>query len=278
MPTVDFREVLRNIHHPADFFRDPHGGGNNPVDWWTWEHLVPYSTTGVPPYQGLRSAVQSSDKRFGMTMFLDTTAGVNQVWEASRRWAIMPVSQGLPGFADAFGNPFFFSMRMNRGNPSGTSAGERYQGICWGDPWGINTPWQTNFLSAGNCGARVGLHFNHTNELWEVQLYVQDESPPEIIPCVYQAAFEVDVQIVELALLYVPPDSTGFNSRVVAILNDKVALDLHNNNKANQFGGNNQIGPGIYCTHGSGAGATCSETGLYTGRIWHPLPLPNPPR
>jgi hypothetical protein len=262
------------MYLPHRFFDADYGSlrSNHITEWSHWDHQVAYGVSNAAPYRGIRTATQTTDKRYGMSLFLDTTAGANLVWEAQRKWGVYPTNVGSPGYANSFGNPFYFSMRMNRSNLVGSNAGEKYQGLFWGDTWEINTPWQTNFASATNTNGRIGLHFNYTSGLWQVQLYLNDTFAPDLITCGYQAPFVIDQQFAELAIAWVPADSSGNNSRFMAFLNGTIALDLKNNARANQIFATDG-GPGIYWTNGSNASSACSEGGFYYGRIWHPAQL-----
>lgn len=272
MPSDD-REILRTMHLPQRFFDADHGSlrSNHITEWTTWDHMVAYGATSVPPYRGIRNATQTTDKRYGMSMNLDTAVGANLIWEAQRRWTIYPANQGAGGFANAFGNPFYFAMRMNRSNLLGSNAGEKYQGIFWGDIWDINTPWQTGFGAAATF-SRFGLHYNYTASQWQVQIFIPDLAPPDLIPCTYQPPFLIDLAFGDLAIAWVPPNDAGRNSRAMAFLNGQLALDLFDNPRCNQFTSPDS-GPGIYWTNGSGAGSACSDAGYYQGRIWSPIQL-----
>ena len=273
MPSDD-REILRSMHLPHRFFDPAYGSlrSDHVTEWSHWDHQVAYGATNAAPYRGIRNATQTTDKRYGMSLFLDTAAGANLVWEAQRKWGVYPANIGSPGYANSFGNPFYFAMRLNRSNPVGSNTGEKYQGIFWGDIWEVNTPWQTNFGSSTNTQARLGLHFNFTSGLWQVMIYQSDTFAPDLITCTYQAPFVIDQQFVEAAIAWVPPDASGRNSRVLAFLNGTTALDLRDNLRANTFTPVD-AGPGIYWTNGSNASSGCSEGGYYYGRIWSPVQL-----
>jgi hypothetical protein len=238
-------------------------------EWSRWDHLVAYTN---PPFTGSRTAGQPTDKRYGMTFWLDTNTGANLVWEAVRQFGIIPIATSLPGAANSFGAPFWWSMRFNRSNPFGGDTGEKFQGISWGDPFGVNTPWQTNYVTS-QCQSAVHLCFNYTNNQWEVLVYAQDGNPPDRYACDVQPPFGVDVDFPEVALSWAPGFG-GADSVLTAYINRKVVKQLVGNRLNTLIGPSTLGGPGIFWTNGATAGSKASEAGYYEGHIWNPLPVP----
>jgi len=258
---------LRVTPNPREWFDDPLCGTNSPQDWYTWDHMTAYTATNVNPWRGRRSATQVNDKRFGMTFWLDTIAGANLIWEASKRWEI------IPSVISSFAIPWFWSMRLNRSNPIGSDLGEKYQGIFYGDGWDLNTPWNTGWAGAATIQGRVHLAYNFTASKWQVQVFLVDGTPPDNFDCTLQPPFAVDNNLPEVSLLWVPPFSDQTKSRLVAMVNGQVVLDLFDNARCNQLLGPAIMGgPGIFWTNGSNAASSCSEGGFYTGRLWTPIP------
>ena len=244
-------------------------------EWHRWDHIAPYGSTNTEPFTGLRNiapASASNEKLFGNVLTLTTDALSNGVWEASRRWD--PI---FPGYqqSGSFGSSFYFSMRMNRSNPAGVDAGEKFQGIGWGDTWTVNTPWDTNYVSDGTMNATVQLRWNYTLSRWEVLVHLNDGNPPDVYACDYQAAFEVDLFLPELALEWVL-DGVADTATLNAYLNRRLAKSITNaeNPRLLDMRSFSQTGPYIFCTHGSGAGSRISEASWYEGHIYQPLPLP----
>lgn len=245
-------------------------------EWFHWLHTAPYTSSfnGVP-YYGKR-AIQSPSpavKVRGACFFLDTTTGVNGIWEAGLGFnSIIPISSGLPGFSSVWGNPFYFAMRQNRMNPTGVTAGDRLQGIGWGDLMGVDTPWASTF-GTSSANQTVQLRYNLTREKWELMYFIADGNPPVVVDCSIQTpVFTVDQSIPELALEYLV-NSDGSNPVLKAYLDRKL---IHTLNLPSVWAVTptvEGVGPYIFATNGSGAGAFVSEAGFYEGVIYNPLPV-----
>jgi hypothetical protein len=285
----DVMEALRVTRQPRSWFQNPQGDMANPEDWYTWDHHVAYGANNAAPYLGRRNATQSTDKRWGNTLFLDTAAGANLVWEAVRSWGITTAWAGQAGGSSSLWSvPFFWAMRINRGNPGVGAGGEKYQGISWGPHWDVNTPWQVNYMSSPNAGnsGKVGLHFNHTTQTFQLMVYSLTDSfpdnPPTLHTCTVQPLFTVDTNPAEFALLYVPgrptPSEFGFlprYSRLCAMVNGEIIHDLFDDVRVNEISAvPSVIGPGIYWTNGSNAGSNAQEACYYKGIYWCPIPMP----
>jgi len=244
-------------------------------EWHRWDHIAPYGSTNTKPFAGLRNiapAAASNEKLFGNVLTLTTDALSNGVWIANRQWS--PIWPGY-GQTGSFSESFYFSMRMNRSNLIGAEAGEKFQGIGWGDTWTINTPWNTNYASDGTMNATIQLRYNYPQTRFEVMVYENDGNPPDVYPCDYQAAFEVDQFLPELAIDWVV-DEAADTVTLNAYLNRRLAKSITSaeNPRLLEIRGFSQTGAYIFCTHGSGAAARFSEASWYEGHIYQPLPLP----
>lgn len=253
MTPAQVRALIKEALQQAEFFR--------------WDHDEIYPTTSIPPFYGVRNAVQSSPQKIrGGCLFLDTATGVNKVWSAGLGFnSIVPISQGLSGHADVFGFDWYFAMRQNRGNPTGVNAGEKFQGIGWGDTFSVDTPWATNYVSDGTANSTVQLRFNHVSEQWEVLVFVADGNPPDVHVCDIQPEFSVDNKLVELALSWEAATST-----LRAFLNRQLAKTIVDTRGLSTGNG---CAPYIFWTNGSGAGSFASEVGYYQGKIWMDMPI-----
>lgn len=272
---VQITQMLRETMRPMSIFEDPNGACSHPADWYTWNHHVAYGTSNTPPRIGSRTATILNDKRWGLTLFLDTNVLANGIFEASERWTIFPwASDPFVDPGGVFGQPFFWSMGINRSNPVGVDAGEKYQGICVGGNWAINTPWQTNWASSSSCDGRIGLHWNYTTSKWQIQLASGvSPDPPYLIDCDIQPEFSVDLAPAEISIVWVPMDSAGRNSRIMALHNGVMIHDLRDHAFANELQlYTSVVGPGFYWTNGSDGASRAAEAGYYTGRFWFPHP------
>jgi hypothetical protein len=244
-------------------------------EWTRWDHIATYGASNTEPFVGIRTAAPSSpanEKLFGNVLTLSTDAVVNGIWMANRQWT--PIFPGY-GQTGSFAASFYFSMRMNRSNPIGVTAGEKFQGIGWGETWTIATPWNTNYASDLTVNATIQLRYNYTLTRWELFVYSQDGNPPDVYVCDYQAPFVVDQSMPELALEWIAttsPTAITLN----AYLNRKLAKRITSAENARliDFTAFGTVGPYIFCTNGSGAGSILSEASWYEGHIYQPLPLP----
>jgi len=244
-------------------------------EWHRWDHIARYGSTNTQPFVGFRNAAPASavkEKVYGNVLTLTTDPLSNGVWIAGRQWA--PIFPGY-GQTGSFSSSFYFSMRLNRTNPIGIDAGEKFQGIGWGDLWDVTTPWATNYVSSGTVNATIQLRYNLVLTRWELMVYANDGNPPDVYVCDYQAEFEVDQFLPELALEWIVNEAAD-TVTLNAYFNRRLAKSLTNadNQRLQDMRSFSTTGPYIFCTNGTGAGSTISEASWYEGHIYQPLPLP----
>ena len=244
-------------------------------EWHRWDHIATYGSSNTEPFTGIRNCAPANpvdEKLYGNVLTLSTDVLTNGIWMAKRMWS--PIFPGY-GQGGSFGASFYFSMRMNRSNPQGVDAGEKFQGIGWGDAWGVNTPWATTYASDAAVNATIQLRYNYTLTRWEVQVYIQDGNPPDVYVCDYQAPFLVDQSLPELALDWTVSTSAP-TITLKAYLNRRLAKTITSadNQRLADMPALSVAGPYMLWTNGSGANSRASEASWYEGHIYQPLALP----
>lgn len=270
----DICTTLRKLGNPQRFFEDPNGGAFRVHDWLQWNYTAPLALVSTGGYTGFGTTIVTNEARRGHTAYMGFNATVNLVWE--RFWAlhIPPVPTGIQD--SAWRMPAYFHTWMNRATSDTTNQGERYQGIAYGMPYGVNGPWSTTVFGSSSSEGRIGLHWNFTLARWEVQVYGQADHP-RTFPCTSQPLFATDQHPAEVALLWVPRDANARNSRVVALINGINCFELLDDPEMNEIsdaGGG--LGPGIYWSNGGPAVQTVPDAGYYYGHFWSPIPRPRP--
>jgi hypothetical protein len=229
--------------------------------FWRMDHNYAYGASNTPPFMGLRAIPQTTNKQRGQGFWLDTSTGINKTWVAGVGYnSVLAAGPGGGVWA-----PFYFSMRMNRTNPVGTTAGERFQGIGWGDTPGVDTPWATNLASDSGCQSTVQLRYNLTREKWEVFLW--NTIAAVTLDCDIQPGFSVDT-------IFGFPAIEWTGSQFKFYLNGQLAKTVTPPGDYDFFFGTiNGNGPYFFYTNGSGSGAAAGEAGFYQGHVYQPQPL-----
>ena len=231
---------------------------------WRWDSDAILT---APPYLGSRQAAQTTTKFNGMALFLDTNTTVNKTWHAVLGWeSIIPAVGG-----NSFGMPFYFSMIMNRSNELGTSAGENFQGIGWGDWFSVDTPWLTTYASDFSNNASLHLFYDHPNNLIKYSIYAQDGNPPVYTATTLQPPYSTDVHFLELGLEFNPVGNT-----LIIWINQKVSdviTPAQNPRLATMSSASNGHGPYCFWSNGAGPGRGASEAGFYDGHITYKYPV-----
>jgi hypothetical protein len=217
-------------------------------------------------------------------LFLDTVAGVNQVYEVVKAWTIFPYANKPGPEPRRVVRPAVVLVDgiSTARNAAGTDAGEKYQGISFAHrgtstPRGRRaTPERLTLAAAVRSGSGFITTTPRTSGQVQIaSLYDPDalDGAPQLIDCAIQPPFVVTVLRRRFRSYGCHATGRGATPVWWPMHNGTMILDLLDNPRCNQIpNSSSAYGPGYYFTHGSGASSRASEAGYFTGRLWAPVP------